>query len=80
MPYPQTYASPSAVTAALLPEPPAATDLLRHDRPYLSRDVLPVGTFPMRIEHPGYDSVELFVTLEPGRVAEGDTLLFPALR
>ena len=47
---------------------------------YLSRDVLPTGTYPVRIEHPGYDSVEMFVTLEPGRVTPVDTLLFPKLR
>ncbi len=57
-----------------------ATDRLLRDRPHVSRDVLPTGTFPVRIEHPGYDPVELFITLEPGRVALVDTLLLPKLR
>jgi hypothetical protein len=54
-----------------------ATNRIVHDRPYISRYALPPGTYPIRVEQSGYDPVELFVTLEAGRVAAIDTLLFP---
>ncbi len=52
-------------------------DRIEYDLPYISRYVLLPGTFPFRVEHPGYEPVEMSATIEPGRVTEINTLLFP---